>query len=191
MAGPRDRDRNRHDSESRAFDTISVRISLEDWYTRRRREHRELRVRGYGPACNFDLEHQWRWHRGCRHAQRDDRHRLDHGQRRRRRDLRGMRPRTSSPGNGGADMISGGAGNDVLYGGDADGRARRRRRGGHADWCGSGTDIASYASTTATTGMRAFLNAPPAPTRWMALRDTYNSIEGIEGTNGADKAGWG
>jgi len=89
-------------------------------------------------------------------------------------------------GNGGADMITGGAGNDVLYGGDADDVLDG---GAGADTLigGSGTDIASYASST-TPGIRAFLNAPATNTLDGA-GDTYDSIEGLEGTSGADKLG--
>lgn len=88
-------------------------------------------------------------------------------------------------GNGGADLIRGGADNDVLFGGDAD-DVLEGNAGADELIGGTGIDIASYATSTA--GMRAFLNAPGTNSR-DGIGDTYTSIEGLEGTTGADRLG--
>ncbi len=65
-------------------------------------------------------------------------------------------------------MLEGGAGADLLFG-------------------GNGTDLASYAGSS-TSGMRAFLSAPQTNTHDGA-GDVYSSIEGLEGTTGNDRLG--
>ncbi|MGH6632378.1 MAG: calcium-binding protein, partial [Sphingopyxis sp.] len=89
-------------------------------------------------------------------------------------------------GNGGADILRGGSENDVLFGGDGNDVLEG---GAGADQLlgGAGIDVASYATAT-TTAIRAFLNSPGMNSR-DALGDVYSSIEGIEGTTGADRLG--
>jgi Ca2+-binding RTX toxin-like protein len=86
-------------------------------------------------------------------------------------------------GDGGMDKITGGAADDVLYGGDGDDVLDG---GPGADTLigGAGTDLASYASATA--GVRASLNAPGINSG-DAAGDTYDGIEGLEGSSSNDQ----
>ncbi len=87
-------------------------------------------------------------------------------------------------GNVGNDFLDGGAGNDVLNGASFDDTLRG---GTGADQLigGSGTDYADYRDnqSIAVSLTHKFANTGTAK------GDTYNSIEGVYGTNGADKIG--
>jgi Ca2+-binding RTX toxin-like protein len=88
-------------------------------------------------------------------------------------------------GNGGSDRLKGESGNDVLYGG----AGNDVLDGGVGDDVlsgGAGADTASYAS--AAGGVSAFLTEPQM-NRGEALLDTYDSIENLTGSGGADTLG--
>jgi len=89
-------------------------------------------------------------------------------------------------GNGGGDTLVGGADNDVLYGGDGDDILEG---GAGADQLigGAGLDTVSYEGS-ASSSMRAFLNAPHTNTKEGA-GDVFSGIEGLKGTSGADVLG--
>jgi Ca2+-binding RTX toxin-like protein len=89
-------------------------------------------------------------------------------------------------GNNGADTLRGGMDKDILYGG-TDNDVLEGGAGADVLLGDAGLDIASYAGAAAT-GMRAFLDAPSTNTLEGA-GDTYAQIEGIEGTSGNDKLG--
>lgn len=91
-------------------------------------------------------------------------------------------------GNAGADLLRGNSGVDVLYGGAGD-DVLDGGVGADVLVGGTGVDIASYVNAaTANRSMRAFLDAPQTNTLEGA-GDTYVSIEGLEGTAGADDLG--
>lgn len=87
-------------------------------------------------------------------------------------------------GNEGDDTLRGGAGDDILYGGQGDDLLHG---GAGADtlFGGGGVDIASYAGSAA---VRVYLEGTFANTG-DAKGDVYSSIEGIEGSAGADRLG--
>ncbi|PTT41552.1 hypothetical protein DBR33_12855, partial [Stenotrophomonas sp. HMWF022] len=87
-------------------------------------------------------------------------------------------------GNEGDDTLRGGADDDILYGGQGDDLLHG---GAGADtlFGGGGVDIASYAGSAA---LRVYLEGTFANTG-DAKGDVYSSIEGIEGSAGADRLG--
>lgn len=89
-------------------------------------------------------------------------------------------------GNGGGDTIKGGLGDDIIYGGASDDILEG---GAGADMLfgGTGVDTASYATTTST-AVRVFLGASWSNTK-DAKGDTFDSIENVEGSTGADRLG--
>jgi len=171
------------DTSSTSFDALTDRITLRDWYlTGNSIEHFVFAATGSHDISSWNLSGEG--------TESDD-------------SISGTSGTDWLTGNGGDDFISGGggldilsggagqdqllgdAGADVLYGGAGDDTLNG---GADADQLigGAGVDIASYSGNIAT--IRVFLGAPNTNTG-TAIGDTFVSIEGLEGTSGADRLG--